>query len=106
MAVPARSTTTECSMKPWRSTGGRADHSKWREAMAKMNHWRAAKLYRRMTTDHRFEHELPDRADKWLSAVERRQQRARARNREHGQQSFEFRRPISITASSTEEAPW
>jgi hypothetical protein len=36
--------------------------------------WRKARLYGRPTTDHRFESELPDRADRWLRAVERRQQ--------------------------------
>jgi len=41
-----------------------------------------------------------------LKQQEDRWRRARRRNREHGQQSFEFRRPISTTVSSTEAPPW
>jgi hypothetical protein len=41
--------------------------------MVKMNHWRASKLYRKPTLDWRYECDVPDRAEKWLRAVERRQ---------------------------------
>jgi hypothetical protein len=50
--------------------------------MAKLNWWRATKLYRRPTLDHRFENDTPDRADRWLVAVERRQAQRRQRPRE------------------------
>jgi len=45
--------------------------------MTKLNWERAAKLYGRRTLDHRFEYEIPDRAARWISAVERRQQQQR-----------------------------
>jgi hypothetical protein len=40
--------------------------------MAKMNHWRAGKLYRKSTLDWRWETLVPDRTERWLQAVERR----------------------------------
>jgi len=45
--------------------------------MAKLNWERANKLYGRRTIDHRFEHDVPDRAERWLQAVERRQRERR-----------------------------
>ena len=42
--------------------------------MAKMNYWRAGKLYRRSSLDIRYENDVPDRAERWLRAVERNQQ--------------------------------
>jgi hypothetical protein len=51
--------------------------------MAKLNWWRAGKLYRRPTLDWRYEHDIPDKADRWLAAVERQQaQRRQVRPRE------------------------
>jgi hypothetical protein len=44
--------------------------------MAKMN-WRRAQLYGRPTLDKRFEFDAPDRAAKWLRAIERRLQERR-----------------------------
>jgi len=46
--------------------------------MTKMNWSRASKLYGRRTVDHRFENDVPDRADKWLQTVERRQRERRS----------------------------
>jgi hypothetical protein len=43
----------------------------------KMNWSRANKLYGRRTLDHRWENDVPDRAAKWLQAVERRQRERR-----------------------------
>jgi hypothetical protein len=43
----------------------------------KLNWWRAGKLYGRQTLDKRYEGDIPDRADKWLAAVERRQSKNR-----------------------------
>jgi hypothetical protein len=63
--------------------------------------WARARLHGRRTTDHRYEHELPDRAQRWLEAVER-NRRARRRNQQHGQYSMDLRRNISATAGSTE----
>src|SRR5262249_26837631 len=40
--------------------------------MAKLNWERAAKLCGRRVLDHRFENEIPDRAARWIAAVERR----------------------------------
>lgn len=48
----------------------------------KLNWWRANKLYRRGAVDLRYEHDVPDRADRWLAAVERRQAQRRQRPRE------------------------
>ena len=39
--------------------------------------WRRARLHGRPSLDHRFENDVPDRADKWLRAVERRQRERR-----------------------------
>ncbi len=50
--------------------------------MAKLNWWRATKLHRRPTLDHRYENDIPDRADRWLAAVDRRQAQRRQRPRE------------------------
>jgi hypothetical protein len=46
--------------------------------------WRRARLHGRPTTDYRHEHDVPDRADKWLLAVEnrRREQRPCAEGRQ------------------------
>jgi hypothetical protein len=53
--------------------------------MTKMNHWRTNKVYGRPTLDFRYEHFVPDRAEKWLRVAERRQvqrrQQERPRNR-------------------------
>jgi hypothetical protein len=49
--------------------------------MTKLNWWRATKLYRRPTVDFRYEHDIPDKADRWLAAVERRQAQQRQRPR-------------------------
>ena len=45
--------------------------------MAKMNHWRAGQLYRKSTLDWRWETLVPDRAGRWLRAVERNQRERR-----------------------------
>jgi hypothetical protein len=50
--------------------------------MTKLNWWRATKLYRRPTLDWRYEHDIPDRAERWLAAVERRLGQRRPRPRE------------------------
>jgi len=42
-----------------------------------MNWWRAQKLYRKRAVDYRYEHDVLDRADKWLRAVENRQRERR-----------------------------
>jgi len=55
--------------------------------MAKLD-WRRAQLYRRRTTDYRFENDLSDTADHWLAAVERRQTKRRQRPRKP--RSFSF----------------
>jgi hypothetical protein len=41
--------------------------------MAKLNWWRANKLYGQKTLDYRYELDVPDRAEKWIAAVERHQ---------------------------------
>ena len=43
--------------------------------------WTKARLHGRRTLDHRleFQSSLPDRADRWLTAVERRRQEAQHR---------------------------
>jgi hypothetical protein len=41
-----------------------------------------AKLHGRRTLDYRYENDIPDRADRWLAAVERRQASRRQRPRE------------------------
>jgi hypothetical protein len=48
----------------------------------KMN-WRRAHLHGKPSLDYRYEHEVPDRAERWLQAVERRQAPRRQRPREH-----------------------
>jgi hypothetical protein len=63
--------------------------------MAKMNHWRSSKLYRKQVLDWRYEHFVPDRAEKWLRAVER-SMRERPRYRE--QRSFGLTQPSSVAA--------
>lgn len=37
--------------------------------------WRRARLHGRPTLDHRDEHDVPDRAEHWLRAVENRRER-------------------------------
>jgi hypothetical protein len=44
--------------------------------------WRRAHLHGRPTLDYRHEHDLPDRADRWLAAVERRRAQRQQRPRE------------------------
>jgi hypothetical protein len=39
--------------------------------------WRKAQLYGRRTLDHRYENDEPDRASRWIAAVERRQRERR-----------------------------
>jgi hypothetical protein len=46
--------------------------------MAKLD-WRRAQLYGRPSLDHRYENDVPDRADRWLAAAERRQMQRRRR---------------------------
>jgi hypothetical protein len=41
----------------------------------KMN-WRRAHLHGRPTLDYRYEHDIPDRAARWLAAVDRRERRS------------------------------
>jgi hypothetical protein len=43
----------------------------------KLNWWRQGKVYGRKTLDYRYELDVPDRADKWLRAVERNQRERR-----------------------------
>jgi hypothetical protein len=45
--------------------------------------WRRARLYGRPTLDKRYELDMPDRADKWIAAVERNQAQRRQRQREY-----------------------
>ena len=45
--------------------------------MAKLNWWRANKLYGQKTLDYRYELDVPDRAEKWIAAVERNQRERR-----------------------------
>src|SRR5205823_14636294 len=52
----------------------------WERAMSGKMNWRRARLYGRSTLDHRYEGELPDRADRWLLGCFRRQ-RAAAKQR-------------------------
>ena len=61
----------------------------------RMNWWRANKLYRRGAVDLRYEHDIPDRAERWLTAVERRQAQRRQRPRE-----------FNSTQVSSEAPPW
>ena len=61
--------------------------------MGRMNWWKATKLYGRLTVDYRYEHDLPDRADRWLSSVDRRQPQRRQHHRE--------RRSFSPTQASS-----
>jgi hypothetical protein len=50
--------------------------------MARMN-WRdASKTYRRPILDYRHEYDVPDRAARWLAAVDRNQAQRRSRPRE------------------------
>jgi hypothetical protein len=39
--------------------------------------WRKARLHGRPTLDFRYENDIPDRAERWLKAVERRQRERR-----------------------------
>jgi hypothetical protein len=39
--------------------------------------WRGARLSGKPTLDHRYENDVPDRADRWLRAAERRLQEQR-----------------------------
>src|SRR5262245_8892836 len=57
-------------------------HDEQEGAMAKLD-WRRARLFGRQTLDHRFENGLPDRAEKWLQAVQRNQAQRRQRPREY-----------------------
>src|SRR5262245_8828693 len=59
--------------------------------MSKRMDWRKARLAGRRSLDHRYEFETPDRAERWLKAVERQQRERR----------------IPLTASSsTDVAPF
>ena len=44
--------------------------------------WRRARLHGRPTLDKRYEFDVPDRAEKWIAAVERNQSQRRQRQRE------------------------
>jgi hypothetical protein len=44
--------------------------------------WRKARLWGKPTLDFRYEHDMPDRAQRWLNAVERNQLQRRPRHRE------------------------
>jgi ABC-type phosphonate transport system ATPase subunit len=50
--------------------------------MTKLNWWRSTKLYGRQTVDHRHEHDIPDKADRWLAAVNKDKKIIRHRPRE------------------------
>jgi hypothetical protein len=56
--------------------------------------WRRARLHGRPSLDHRYENDVPDRAQRWLDAVERRQ-RERPRHRER-RVSFSSMRSSSL----------
>jgi hypothetical protein len=43
----------------------------------RMNWWRQGKVYGRKTLDYRYELDVPDRAEKWIAAVERNQRERR-----------------------------
>jgi hypothetical protein len=58
--------------------------------------WRRARLHGRRTLDYRFENELPDRATRWLQAVERNQRERRSIEPSR-------RTKIGITANSTDD---
>jgi hypothetical protein len=64
--------------------------------MTRMNWWRAGKLYRREAVDLRYEHDIPDRAAKWLAGVERQQAQRRQRQRER--RSFSSSTQVSSAA--------
>jgi hypothetical protein len=64
----------------------------------KMNWARAGKLYRRMTTDYRFENDVPDRAARWLQVAESLPQRR------IGSKSSSA--CTTATSSSSEAPPW
>ena len=70
--------------------------------MAKMNYWRAGKLYRRSSLDIRYENDVPDRAERWLRAVERNQQQ-RHQTRAAGSVAPST---DGVTASSTAAVSW
>jgi hypothetical protein len=44
--------------------------------------WHRAHLHGKPSLDYRYEHEVPDRAARWLQAVERRQAQRRPQPRE------------------------
>jgi hypothetical protein len=60
--------------------------------------WAKARLRGRPITDFRHEYDTPDRAQRWLDAVDRRRQERR--------NVVPSRRQIGITANSTSGAPW
>jgi hypothetical protein len=69
--------------------------------MAKMNYWRAGKLYRKSSLDIRYENDVPDRAAKWLERAEERLRQQRHQAREPSCPST-----VATTASSTAAVPW
>jgi hypothetical protein len=62
--------------------------------MSKQMDWRRARLHGRPSLDIRYEHDIRDRADRWLAAVERRQQAQRPHPRER--QGFSVTQPSSL----------
>lgn len=65
--------------------------------MAKMN-WSKCRYYGKPTLSIKDENE-------WLKQQDNRWRRARRYNQQTAQRSFDLRRPISATASSTAESP-
>jgi hypothetical protein len=79
--------------------------------MAKMNHWRANKICGRQTLDYRYENDVPDRAQKWINAVERRQREKILRRRDAGTSVPTSRSTVSLstgwsTVADSAGVPW
>jgi hypothetical protein len=67
--------------------------------------WRRARLYGRPTLDHRRENDVPDRADRWLRGVERRQRERRMRQIPQNVRKIPHLTGNCVTAGSS-EVPW
>ena len=66
--------------------------------MSRRMDWRRARLHGRPTLDHRYEHDVPDRADRWLRVVERRQRERRT--------YVTTRRTAKAVTTGSSEVPW
>jgi len=75
----------------------------------RMDWWRAQKLYSRRAVDHRFEHDVPDRAERWLRVAENRQRERRtiAPRMNNMNNMKNMNKPSDwITVASSAEVPW